>query len=520
MSRIRQQQVLPGAAALILFVMMVQAPTGTAAEEGQRLLTPATITVQLPAELGEPERPAVEMNHAAHTTALAEEGCKTCHTVDAMKGLTPQLTATFGVTGRQDIMDAFHNTCITCHRQRAESSLSSGPVTCGECHVRRPPADTSRAAMGFDYSLHARHVQAFPEHCDTCHHVFDEAQQKLRYEKGAEEACRACHGEQDVEKKLSLGNAVHRRCIGCHLQRTAEQLDSGPTLCIGCHDAEQQRAVRRLAEIPRLLRGQPDRTWIAAPEARSQLVGFDHLGHELTTQSCSDCHHQTLKPCQECHTLGGSEEGAGVTLAQAYHHSSSEHSCVGCHNVTADRLECAGCHAQSARMPGERACRACHSGPLPPAPSPEPSPEPEIRELPPPELVTVELAVLPELSDSFPETVLIETVLIDGLVNEYEPATLPHAKIVRRLDDAVRKSKLASRFHGDTDTLCAGCHHHSPVGTRPPPCRACHGDEAVAGKDQPALKVAYHRQCIGCHQQMSIKEQGCTTGCHKPREVQ
>jgi predicted CXXCH cytochrome family protein len=79
----------------------------------------------------------------------------------------------------------------------------------------------------------------------------------------------------------------------------------------------------------------------------------------------------------------------------------------------------------------------------------------------------------------------------------------------------VRESKLASRFHGDVETLCAGCHHHSPVGTRPSPCKSCHEKASHPTEDRPGLFTAYHRQCLGCHQQMG-QPQGCTD-CHEKK---
>ena len=117
--------------------------------------------------------------------------------------------------------------------------------------------------------------------------------------------------------------------------------------------------------------------------------------------------------------------------------------------------------------------------------------------------------VIPETSDDFPEE-----VVIDVLAQTYEPSKLPHREIVEAMDKVVRPSRLAVRFHGGQPVPCSGCHHESPEGTRPPPCRACHTDAARPPADMPALDSAYHRQCIGCHQQMGIDETGCTD-CHE-----
>jgi hypothetical protein len=67
--------------------------------------------------------------------------------------------------------------------------------------------------------------------------------------------------------------------------------------------------------------------------------------------------------------------------------------------------------------------------------------------------------------------------------------------------------------------MCVGCHHHSPAGARPPPCRSCHSQAADATRDRPGLKAAYHRQCLGCHIDMGVSKQGCTD-CHAVKEVQ
>jgi len=134
-------------------------------------------------------------------------------------------------------------------------------------------------------------------------------------------------------------------------------------------------------------------------------------------------------------------------------------------------------------------------------------------DLAPPAPMNVVLDPLPVSSESFPEK-----VTIDVLVQAYEASQLPHGKIVAKLDEAIRDSSLARSFHGSTEAMCAGCHHHAPIGARPPQCRACHGSSAQPTHDQPSLKVAYHRQCIGCHQRMGIAKQGCTD-CHAKKEV-
>ena len=480
------------------------AACGAEPPEEQRTVSPATLILGLPAAAGPLERPAVEFDHAAHTAALGEKNCTTCHEPDEHSGLRVMLMAA-GEGDRDALTEAYHGRCIGCHAERAGEGQPTGPQACGACHVRRAAPASLRVPMGFDLSLHYRHVRAMDDKCDACHHVYDEARKELVYQKEAEGACRDCHGDATDGKKLSLRLASHTSCVGCHLARDGEGKESGPRLCTGCHGSTEQAAIEKVADVPRLKRGQPDQVWLHAAGVTSDLVAFDHAGHEKATDTCSACHHKTLRACKECHTVAGQPEGAGVTLAVAQHLATSEHSCAGCHDRKAEATGCAGCHHTLPSPPSERSCAACHNGPRPPAEGVEPQ-----GAFP----AAAQLAALPPASDDFPDEVVIE-----GLAKDYGAAKLPHRRIVVALDAAVRESKLAERFHGRTETLCAGCHHRSPVGTRPAACGACHGEKGAAARDQPGLKVAYHRQCMGCHQQMNIDAQGCTS-CHEKTEVQ
>jgi len=455
------------------FVLIGMAP-GTAATAGEtpaRTISPATVVMQFPGGLGAMQRPAVEFDHAAHTKALEAESCEKCHTVDD-KGLTPALSSTLDVDDRNRLIDVVHDTCMGCHEQRAAEGLKAGPVTCGECHQRCVPGESERVAMAFDYSLHARHVRTYPEKCDTCHHVYDE----------------------------------DRRCIACHLDRARQQLDGGPVECVGCHDAAKVGEIKELEEIPRLVRGQPDSLWVKAPGATSAMVAFNHLSHEPQQEFCTTCHHDRLRSCAECHGLTAASDGGGVTLERAHHMESSEYSCAGCHRSVTSSRDCAGCHRGASLAGGQRACKVCHDGPRPSQNEPPPlrAGSPKV----------AELAELPAASDDFPEK-----VKIDVLADEYEPSEMPHLKILARLDAPIRESRLGRHFHGTVDAMCAGCHHHSPAGERPPRCAACHGETAAATIDKPSLKVAYHQQCVGCHIAMNIEKQGCTD-CHASKEVQ
>lgn len=467
---------------------------------------PAELIALEPAELfGSVERPAVVFDHGRHTKELGTDHCTDCHRVEDGE-LVPTFKAAAGDLEGDALRDAYHDACRGCHLQRLDEGLQGGPQTCGECHRRDIQVVPAQAVMAYDYSLHARHVEAFKDEqdsCKRCHHIWDEKLQKIVYVKGQEDACSDCHMERKEGRVSSLKNASHVQCVSCHLQRRAAGKQAGPEACVGCHDPAQQAAVKKLETVPRLMRGQPDQLWIHRQDGLSRLVAFDHLAHEPRTEFCTTCHHVTVQPCDACHTVEQALGGGGVTLESAYHEDGSMLSCVGCHRVEQAKVECVGCHGGMAASDLGAACARCHVGPwLPPG-----------SELPPAAPEDIVIAPLPPPSDDFPET-----VVIDVLSAEYLGSTMPHQKIVARLDKGVRESNLASALHGDLETGCTGCHHHSPPAERPPRCRACHGEAAQATADRPGLKVAYHRQCIGCHQRMDIKKQGCTD-CHEVREV-
>lgn len=94
-----------------------------------------------------------------------------------------------------------------------------------------------------------------------------------------------------------------------------------------------------------------------------------------------------------------------------------------------------------------------------------------------------------------------ETVDLDELVEVYGPVSFTH------LD------------HVDFADACSDCHHHSAGVERYQPCNACHGRVLFPEADKlnlPGLNAAYHRQCIGCHQDMESGPTGCTE-CHEPQ---
>ena len=243
-------------------------------------------------------------------------------------------------------------------------------------------------------------------------------------------------------------------------------------------------------------------------------VLLDHKSHEKSSRTCRSCHHETLNACKTCHSLTGKPEGNGINLANAYHNVFSEHSCAGCHNKKKAEKNCAGCHHLVPAMdletmnPKKETCAVCHTGKKDQLAMPKP-------------LSTAGLD----------QQKVKKEVEIKVLEKEYEPSKFPHREIIDKLVKISNDSKMATHFHRDIQTICAGCHHRSPTAAEankdtPPYCRNCHGisiDMLNPGKTR--LLSAYHRQCIGCHDAMKV-EKGSSVklgsgnrcaDCHKER---
>ncbi len=524
-----------------------------------------------------PDMPGVVFVHDKHTTALEAGGkdCATCHAPveDAGKkgAFSFVMKGTEGKTG-SDLKNAFHDKCIGCHTETGRAGKPTGPLeaACRGCHSTRPELQNAWKDIGFDKLVHYKHVSssAIPpvgdpeKNCAACHHVYDPAAKKLAWGKDKEDSCRACHLMPEAQKTLLAKNpeaadengalkdrpnfqaAGHASCVSCHLRVTAEAkpgVKAGPVDCAGCHSAAAQAKFagqsaddKTSGSIPRLMRGQPDAVLLLAVSGQKaegdkqplkgtmKPVAFNHEFHEGQVADCRSCHHKKITACSSCHTLEGSEQSGGVGLSQAMHSAKSERSCVGCHNTVKAKPSCAGCHAAMPKTVTAKSCAGCHAVPV--GVTPEQAEDGSLLHLPKEVLANIAKATTAERSaaraGSFDQTEIPDQVIIGVLSKDYEPATLPHRKIVKTLTDRQTESRLAAVFHSDKASLCQGCHHNSPASKTPPKCVSCHavdGQSALTGR--PALKAAYHQQCMNCHAAMQQKPAAtdCTEGCHKPR---
>ncbi len=473
-----------------------------------RVLDASVVLLELPSGMGRAERPAVEFKHGLHTKALEHLGCKTCHVVGDKQIVRAELNWPEVPKDSRDWMDAYHAFCLGCHQEKTEALLAEAPIDCGLCHIKRGAGLSGRAPMRMSASLHARHIKAEKDRCESCHHFYDEKSKKLMTQPGTESNCSHCHHKDHRQgrdiisngKQLSYREAAHLGCVNCHIRRSNEGKESGPWLCDGCHDRDEQTKFATLDPVPRLQRDQPDLIWLDASTSKISPVPFDHKSHETFTAACSDCHHNTLEACSTCHPTRGDKRGEGITLEQAYHQVRSRMSCVGCHNEQLEKRVCAGCHGMLSREPGRDACKICH-----PLADDSGKMQDDLKKI----LAPPAWPALPNPSDDFPDK-----IGIDKISDQYAAADFPHRRIVLALDRIVRENKLAMRFHLDNETMCAGCHHHNPKEARFLACSACHSEKSHPVKDLPNLTQAYHRQCIGCHQRMDHPAQECED-CHK-----
>ncbi len=159
--------------------------------------------------------------------------------------------------------------------------------------------------MGFDRSLHHRHVEHMGQECERCHHEYNEETKQTYYAKGKETTCRYCHLSERQAEVSSLSEAAHWACVDCHFDLP----DAGPTECQGCHDLQRQSRIARVENPARLDRGQPDFVLLHVPKnelesSKLRTVPFPHIEHETDRDTCRSCHHKSMTSCVECHSLG------------------------------------------------------------------------------------------------------------------------------------------------------------------------------------------------------------------------
>ncbi len=513
-------------AALVIACSCSQAATSEQPEA-----SPQALILLDAAQGATPEMPPAAFRHDVHVKAAGDAGCVTCHAeLKAVEGKTQTGVDPFRFVAHPKDKDDWHSTCLACHTEKGQGPQAA---ECHTCHDSKAPKSAETLPVVFDRSMHAVHVnskfiapvQPLPgtpspsplQNCGACHHELDEASGNLVYIAGQEEPCASCHLEQTEGKVLSLREASHAQCITCHLQSmemataTGQKLEKLPVDCADCHSLAGQQAFPKGDKEFRLMRGQKDSVVMeqmgpkaaegaVSPEAAKglPLVVFNHKLHETVVESCSTCHHKGFKNegCQTCHTLAGSADSNYTSWYDAMHDANSNHSCVGCHQqYLMTEKNCVMCHADLKPV-SQNTCNVCHTGM--------------------PDEKAQAASQTPALSlDEIPRT-----VVIGSLSNEYAPATMPHRQIYEALAKRIADNDMAKAFHVSPETTCGGCHHNVPAGDlkNPPKCASCHtGQPGIAQSSHyiPSLKIAYHKQCMTCHERMNVKPVATDcTGCH------
>ncbi len=134
-----------GKLVLILVLMIGAALTtswaGSQTSEKKGDDEPAGLAVS---EFGTPQRPPAVFDHDQHEAIIR---CQVCHHEffvfeNEEGGQGQECAECHKVGGSAEVpvtlLDAFHRNCKGCHQRTLARGKKSGPVMCGQCHVRQP----------------------------------------------------------------------------------------------------------------------------------------------------------------------------------------------------------------------------------------------------------------------------------------------------------------------------------------------------------------------------------------------
>lgn len=482
---------------------------------------------------GKLEYGKVIFKHQKHILAMTkvknkpeESVCIECHQRNEFGDFSFEFPKNLKIKTPEAIKNAYHSECLSCHQKLSSQRIKTGPeiLSCRNCHKREnEKVEIKYPLFEFDFAIHDKHVNKLAKDCSLCHHVYDLEEKNrelaLVYEKGMEQSCYYCHdftkrkgpeltkiSNVAKNKGLNMQKASHQLCLNCHLQKKYEGKDTGPTVCSKCHTGKY-KTLDELKEIPRPAMEQPKTAFIKIEDSKMKGVPFKHDFHEKNNKTCRICHHETLRSCKECHDLKGKEEGRFVNIATAYHSINSEISCQGCHLKLVNKKECIGCHyfipPVKAEFGNREICNRCHTDKEEAENSSSLKLKAEAKR---------QVSILSKIK---------EEVVIKHLEKEFEPVNMPHGKMIRRLNEIISPSRLATYFHGDSDTLCRGCHHKSKENAeaekeKPPLCVSCHSAEfGIKDMTRLRLQSAYHGMCIKCHETIGLEKPKKCNECHE-----
>lgn len=467
----------------------------------------------------------VLFKHQNHVQAISkilnrpeEKICGECHIEDKYGEYSFEFPTNIDRTDPEKLKNAYHRDCIRCHQRLSAEGKKTGPeiLSCRDCHKKEyETVDVKTPLFDFDFSIHYKHVTKQQKDCSVCHHIYDieekDKELALVYEKGSEQSCYYCHDFNTKrgpeltrivniakQKKLNMEKACHQLCLNCHIKNKTQGKEAGPIVCSKCHTG-RYKTTEELKDTPRPEMEQPKTAFINIDEAKMKGVSFNHSLHEKNNSHCRDCHHETLKACNQCHDIKGKEDGGFVNIVSAYHSLNSKRSCQGCHMDKINKQQCVGCHyfipPVRAELGSKQVCEKCHTG--------KKKQEEKNNRI------------------SLENLKIKQELIINHLEKEFEPVKMPHGKMVKKLAELSNQSKLAIYFHGNVDTLCMGCHHKSKQEAKakkenPPICISCHATEfSEKDRTRPRLEASYHGMCIKCHENMKLDKPKRCTDCHE-----
>lgn len=75
---------------------------------------------------------------------------------------------------------------------------------------------------------HKKHAETQKIDCMKCHHTWKKGETSGK-------VCKDCHKDKAEGKTLSLKDAMHKDCQGCHSAEKKANKPAGPTACNQCH---------------------------------------------------------------------------------------------------------------------------------------------------------------------------------------------------------------------------------------------------------------------------------------------
>ncbi|UIJ37783.1 cytochrome C [Desulfobaculum bizertense] len=360
--------------------------------------------------------------HATHVNSKAipaasgeKENCSSCHHVYDKK--QDKLVYAKGEEGScrychkdtaQDktvsMQQASHTACVSCHLEKQEQKLATGPVTCEGCHdkaiqdtrkaktAKTPtprlmrgqddailltaPGKKAEAGMGAVVFNHKAHEMVVKD-CRTCHHEKIESCSKTCHtEKGSKEggfvtldqamhsktssaSCVGCHNQQKKQKQ----------CAGCH-SMIPENKAASEQNCATCHEQDTKKAGAML-KMPKAEKKAAMQQEIATREQSGGTYDLKDIPETVSIDVLADQYNAAQFPHRKivASMLKGIE---GSELANVFHTEKGTF-CQGCHHNSPASLNpprCASCHKDAVNnsasaKPGlkaayHRQCIGCH----------------------------------------------------------------------------------------------------------------------------------------------------------------